>query len=127
MPLRILNALLLLAMPVLAQEATKATPPQKTKQVQSADVAAGETGEAVSADGKEGKEKTEPSGPPAPRSAHGQCHLVGSVHPKRVLPGSSGTLVVVMVMESDAVLVAPPPVTFQIPPDQGPVHLGQAQ
>jgi len=127
MPLRTLNALLLLAMPVLAQEAIKATPPQKKLQVQNPDVAAGEAGEAGSTDGKEGKEKTEPTGPPAPRSAHGQCHLVGSVQPKRVLPGSSGTLVVVMVMESDAVLVAPPPVTFQIPPDQGPVHLGQPQ
>jgi LPXTG-motif cell wall-anchored protein len=57
----------------------------------------------------------------------GQCHFVPATMPRRVAPGGDGTLVVVMVLEGDAVLVSPPPVTFELRDRQGPIQLGVPQ
>ena len=54
----------------------------------------------------------------------GHCHFVSACLPGRVLPGGSGTMVVTMVLDGDAVLVSPPPMTFNSPTDQGMVSVG---
>lgn len=130
MLLRTLQAVLLIAMPLVAQETTEVRGSTRTKPAQNPDevsAAGGDLGKVVEGEGTKEKGKEEPSGPPAPRAATGQCRLVTSVVPKRVLPGQGGKVVVVMVMEADSVLLSPAPLTFQMQADQGPVHLSQPQ
>lgn len=52
------------------------------------------------------------------------CRLQGGLKPSRLLPGQSGTYTVVMILQGDAVLVAPPPLTLKSPPQQGSLTLG---
>lgn len=59
------------------------------------------------------------SGPPPPRTAAGFCRLEGSVTPKSLLPGETGKLRIVMMMENGAVLPAPPRLVVEQTPGQG--------
>lgn len=116
--LRSALALLLLpcfAVPILGQQ--KPDPNQENPQKE-------ETGEIE--DGKV-SEKDREAAANQPRSARGMCHFVTACVPKRVPPGGSGTIVVVMVMEGDSVLLTPPPVTFDYPEQQGSIRMGQPQ
>ena len=61
-----------------------------------------------------------------PRHARGMCHMVSAIHPNRIAPGTTGTGIVTMILEGDAVLTAPAPVQFQYVETQGPVTLAAA-
>jgi len=61
-----------------------------------------------------------------PRHARGMCHMVSAIHPNRIAPGTTGTGIVTMILEGDAVLTAPAPVQFQYVENQGPVTLAAA-
>jgi hypothetical protein len=61
---------------------------------------------------------------PHPTAARGLCHFVGSCEPKQIPAGSSGTVLVTMVLEGDAVLPFPAPVTIEMAPRQGPITPG---
>jgi hypothetical protein len=63
---------------------------------------------------------------PHPTAARGLCHFVGSCEPKQIPAGSSGTVLVTMVLEGDAVLPFPAPVTIEMAPHQGPITPGAA-
>lgn len=61
-----------------------------------------------------------------PRHARGMCHMVSAIHPNRIAPGTTGTGIVTMILEGDAVLTAPAPVQFTYAEVQGPVTLAAA-
>lgn len=58
-----------------------------------------------------------------PRHARGMCHMVSAIHPNRIAPGTTGTGIVTMILEGDAVLTSPAPVQFTFAERQGPVTL----
>lgn len=115
--LRTLSICFLASLPAFAQEKKPAPPPAGL-------TITGADKEDVGAGEKSGDSGVGAAAILPPR---GQCRFETATKPRRIPPGGAGTLVVVMVLEGDAVLVAPPPVTFDIRDRQGPVRLGMPQ
>lgn len=61
---------------------------------------------------------------PPIRTARGQCRFDVSVRPARLLPGQTGTLVLTMILESDAVMEAPASLTLEEPPQHAHLSVG---
>lgn len=77
----------------------------------------GMVGDVKIVDGKVVKEA-----PPANHGARGFCRFDGSLTPKRLLPGQTGTVLVTMILEGDAVLPAAP--NLQVKPANQPLQVG---
>ncbi len=123
--LRALSLACLIALPAIAQEKNPGARTGKQEPVRM-DESGGvnEKGE-ESADGTGDAKGEEKPAAPAIRSPRGFAHFVTTSQPKRIPPGGSGNLVIIMVLEGDAVLTSPAPVTFDFLPEQGPFRLGQ--
>lgn len=79
-----------------------------------------------SSDLEEGKPDEAVNDPHAPRGgARGYCTFKGSVQPRRIAPGSSGTLMVTMMLQGHWVMTSPANMAFEFEPRQGAISVGQ--
>lgn len=110
-----------LLLPAAAQEDLKQAQNKGGKQIQAAEAEAGDDG----SDGNiVGKGEMAPKQVNIVHGARGHCRFDLAADPARLAPGQSGLLKLTMVLEGDAVLLAPANLQPSFAPNQGPLTLG---